>query len=109
MEFLNLFAMVGMVIDDILASLSVVGSVILFLGSFSNAPVKRYGKIADWSIVGLIFGSLFQISMIVMGTVPEKVGIFFQMTPSIVNGLLTLSLLLLVGRWWVRRNRYKIQ
>ena len=109
MEFLNLFAMVGIVIDDILAILSVVGSVILFLGSFSNAPLKRYGKIADWSIVGLIFGSLFQISMIVMGTVPEKVGIFFQMTPSIVNGLLTLSLLLLVGRWWVRRNRYKFQ
>lgn len=109
MEFLNLSAMAGMVIDDILAILSVVGSVILFLGSFSNAPLKRYGKIADWSIAGLIFGGIFQISMIVTGTTPEKVGILFRMTPSMVNGLLALSFLLLVGRWWVRRNRFKFQ
>lgn len=109
MELLNLFAMVGMVIDDLLATLSVIGSVVLFLGSFSKAPLKRYGKIADWSIAGLIFGAFFQISMIVTGTVPEKVGVLLQMTPILVNGLLALSLLLLAGRWWVRRNRYKFQ
>ena len=109
MEILNLFAMVGMVIDDILVILSVVGSVVLFLGSFSDTPLRRYGKIAEWSIAGLIFGSLFQISMIVTESTPEKVGIFFQMSPGLVNGLLMLSFLLLAGRWWVRRNRYRFQ
>ena len=109
MEFLNIFAMIGMMIDDFMAIISLIGSIILFLGSFSNAPLKRYGKIAEWSIAGLIFGCFFQISMLVTGTTPEKVGVFFQMAPTLVNGLLTLSFLLLVGRWWVRRNRYRFQ
>jgi len=42
MEILNVFAMVGMVINDLLAIISVIGSVILFFGAFSNAPLKRY-------------------------------------------------------------------
>jgi uncharacterized membrane protein len=106
MELLNIFAMMGMVIDDILAILSVVGSAMLFVVSFSKAPMRRYGTIANWSIGGLVVGSLFQISMAITGTTPEMVGIVFRMTPMMANGLLGLSLLLLVGRWLIRRNRY---
>ncbi len=107
MELLNVFAMMGMVIDDLLAILSVLGSVILFFGSFSDAPLRRYGRIADWSILGLVLGALFQISMAITRTTPEKIGFLVRVTPMIVNGLLGLSLLLLIGRWWIRRNRYK--
>jgi len=71
MDILNVFAMIGMVINDLLAILSVLGSVILLFGAFSKAPLKRYGKIAEWSILGLVFGGLFQISMAVTGTTPE--------------------------------------
>jgi hypothetical protein len=46
-------------------------------GSFSKAPLRRYAKIAEWSLAGLVFGSLFQASMVITGTTPEKVGIFF--------------------------------
>ncbi len=74
MEVITVLAMIGTVIDDFLAILSVIGSFILFAGSFSKAPMRRYGKIADWSMAGLVFGGLFQISMAVTGTTPEKVG-----------------------------------
>ena len=108
MEFLNIFAMIGMAINDLLAILSIIGSVILFFGSFSRAPLKRYGQIADWSILGLIFGGGSQISMAITRTIPEQIGFVVRMTPTMVNGLLAFSLLLLIGRWWLRRNRYKL-
>jgi hypothetical protein len=43
MELLNFFAMIGMVINDLLAIFSVIGSVVLFFGSFSDTPLGRYG------------------------------------------------------------------
>lgn len=105
MGILNIFAMMGMVIDDLLAILSVVGSVILFIGSFSNTSLRRYGPIANWSIGGLVFGIFFQICMAITRTTPEMIGLIFRMPPMMANGLLGLSLLLLIGRWLVRRNR----
>lgn len=53
MEIIAVFAMIGMFINDLLAILSVIGSAILLFGVFSKAPLRRYGKIVDWSIVGL--------------------------------------------------------
>lgn len=105
MELLNIFAMIGTTINDLAAISSVLGSVILFVGSFSKAPLRRYGRIADWSIVGLVMGALFQLSMAITGTTPELIGMVVRMTPMMVNGLLALSFVLLMGRWWVRRNR----
>jgi uncharacterized membrane protein len=95
--------MIGMVINDLLALLSVVGSTILLFGAFSKASLKRYGKIAEWSILGLIFGGLFQISMAVTGTTPEQIGIVFRMSTLMVNALLGVSLLMLIGRWAIRK------
>ena len=108
MELLNIFAMIGMVIDDLLAMLSVVGSVILFFGAFSKARLGRYGNMANWSIGGLVFGGFFQLSMAITGSTPEQIGIVVRMTPLVVNSLLGLSLLLLVGRWLIRKNRYQV-
>jgi hypothetical protein len=104
MEILNIFAMVGMVIDDLLAILSVIGSSVLLIGSFSNTPLRRYGKIADWSIMGLVFGGLCQIAMVITGNVPERVGFVFRMESGMVNSLLLISLAMLVLRWWIRRS-----
>jgi len=107
MEMLNFFASIGTVIDDLLAILSVIGSVILFFGAFSDARLGRYGRIANWSIGGLVFGGFFQLSMAITGSTPDQIGFVVRMTPLMVNSLLGLSLLLLVGRWLIRRNRYK--
>jgi hypothetical protein len=104
MEIINVFAMIGMVINDLLAILSLLGSVILLFGAFSRAHLKRYGQIANWSLLGLVFGGLFQISMAVTGTTPELIGIVFRMPAMMVNALLGVSLLMLAGRWLIRRT-----
>lgn len=105
MELLNVFAMIGFVINDLVSIISVLGSLILFVGSFSNAPLKRYGRIADWSIMGLVLGTLFQLSMAITGTSPELIGMVVRMTPLMVSVLLALSFVLLVGRGLIRRSR----
>ncbi len=103
MEIINIFAMIGMVINDLLAIFSLGGSLILLLGSFSRVPLKRYGQIANWSIAGLIFGGLFQLSMAVTGTTPERIGIIVPMSALMISAMLGVSLLMLIGRWAIRR------
>ena len=104
MEILNVFAMVGILINDLVAMFSVLGSTILLFGAFSKAPLKRYGQIANWSITGLTFGLLFQISMAVTGTTPDRIGLVMPMSALMVNALLGVSMLMLVGRWMIRRT-----
>lgn len=105
MDALDIFATIGSLINDLLAILSVIGSVILFFGAFSKVRLRWYGKVAYWSVGGLVFGVFFQLSMAINGSTPEQIGFVVRMTPLMVNGLLGLSLILLVGRWLIRRRR----
>jgi len=107
MELIKVFAMIGLVINDLLAIFSVIGSAILLFGAFSKAPLKRFGQIADWSIAGLFFGALFQISMAATGTTSEHIGVVVPMSPLMVNALLCVSLLMLIGRWLIKRTLRK--
>ena len=103
MEIITIFGGVGMIINDLLAVLSAIGSLIMLLGSFGKASWKKYGQIADWSIIGLVFGWGFQISMAVSGMMPEQIGIVFRMPALMVYALLSISLLMLIGRIVIRR------
>lgn len=103
MEVIKVLALIGTMINDLTAILSVIGSCILLLGSFGKASVKRYGQIADWSILGLVFGWVFQISMAITNTMPERIGFVLPMSPLMVYALLIVSLLMLVGRAVIRR------
>ena len=103
MEIIEVFAMVGMMINDLMAILSLLGSTILLLGSFSKAPLKRYGRIADWSVLGLVFGIGFQVSMAVTGNIPEKIGFMVPMSPLMISAMLGISILMLVGRFVIRK------
>jgi hypothetical protein len=103
MEIINVFAMVGMFINDLIAILGLLGSTILLLGSFSKAPLKRYGRIADWSILGIVFGVLFQVSMAITNTTPEQIGFLAPMPPLIITAMLGVSILMLSGRWVIRK------
>ena len=103
MEIITLLGGVGMVINDLLAVLSVIGSLILLLGAFGKASLKKYGQIADWSIVGLVMGWMFQICMVITHTTPEKIGMVFRMPALMVYALLSVSLLMLIGRFVIRR------
>lgn len=103
MDVIDILAAVGSMFNDIASILSVLGSTILLFGAFSKTPLRRYGRIADWSLVGLGMGILFQISMAISGTMPEQIGFVFPMPPLMVSALLGVSLLMLVGRWVIRR------
>ena len=99
MELLYFFARIGRMINDLLAIFSIVSSLILLLGSYS------FGDLGNYSILGLFFGSLFQVSMIYTGTMPAMIGVFVPMTPLVVNVLFSASLVMVIGRWLLRRNR----
>lgn len=103
MEFIEVFAMIGMFINDLLAILSVIGSAILLFGEFSEAPLRRYGKIADWSIVGLCMRGAFQIVLFISGSMPDRIGFVFPMESLMVSALFGISLLMLIGRCSIRR------
>jgi hypothetical protein len=103
MEIIAVFAMIGMFINDLLAILSVVGSTILLFGAFSKAPLRRYGKIADWSIVGLCMGGAFHIALFISGSMPDRIGFVFPMAHLMVSALFGISLLMLIGRWSIQR------
>jgi hypothetical protein len=106
MEVIGFLALIGgTMINDLLAVLSVIGSVILFFGSFSNAPLRRYGRIADWSIGGLVIGGAFQVCMVISNNMPDKIGFLLRLSPLVVNGLFVISFFLLLGRWLIRRYK----
>lgn len=99
---IDIFAMVGLIINDLFAIFGFIGSLILLLGSFGKASWKKYGPVAEWSVLGLGFGWLFQLSMAFTGTTPEQIGIT-RMPTLMVYALLSTSLLMVIGRIVIRR------
>jgi hypothetical protein len=77
----------------------VVSSFILLFGAFS------YGDLANYSLVGLFFGVLFQVSMIMTGTLPARIGVFVPITPLVANWFFGASLFMVLIRWVTKRNR----
>ena len=92
--------------NDVLAILSLLGSLVLFLGTFPQSPFKRLQKLAEWYIAPLVFGTLFQIAFVLLQLVPETetMGLLVPMRPGLVNALFVTSYMLVGGRLWVRRN-----
>jgi len=87
--------------------ISIAGSIIRFLGAFTNSPFRRFIPLAEWHIAPLIFGSIFQLAFMLIDMAPEtpKMGLLLPMPPILVNGLFMISFLLLLGRWWVEKNQ----
>jgi hypothetical protein len=105
-KMIGIFVTFGQLLDDIFAIYSVIGSLILLIGGFiSDDAIGNFGKAARWSFLGLIFGSIGQLSIIYAGTMIERVGIF-QIPFGTVNIVLFTSFLMLLLRWWIRQNRY---
>lgn len=93
-----------MIVGDFLSIISIIGSAILLFGAFT--PLNKFGEIANWSILGLIFGVLGQISIAITNQPVEKIGVFIPLLPNQVNALLLGSLLLLLMRQRIRKKRY---
>jgi hypothetical protein len=103
-------AVSGMVYNDVLSLLSVIGSSFMFLSALFGAPLRRLGELGEWGMAPLIFGTLFQIAFLMIGVAPEteKIGFIIPMTPNVITGLFVASFLLLAGRWWLRRGLYRM-
>ena len=102
----TILGMVGMAINDWLAILSIIGSLVLLVGSFfTNTSSAKFEQFAEWSIVGLVMGGIFQVCLFLSGNMPEQIGIIFRMPSGTVSLLFVLSFLLLVARFVITRNR----
>lgn len=97
-SLIDIFAGMGMVIDDLLAIISLIGAFIIL---FMRKPDE---KMAFWAVGGLFFGAVGQICLTIKG-MPANIGIF-QMNPGLVNALLLATLGLLILRPILRRRNY---
>ena len=106
MSIMSVFAASGLFFNDVLAILSVVGSILLFLGSLPSKISSRLVGLGEWGMAPLVFGSFFQVALIITGVASEteSIGFIIPMPPSVVNGLFTASILLLVARGWQRKK-----
>jgi ABC-type antimicrobial peptide transport system permease subunit len=101
MEVLYFFALIGTKINDLLAIFSVVSTFILLFGPYAH------GDLANYSLIGVAFGVLFQVSMFMTG-MPARIGVFVPMTPLLANWLFGLSLFMVLLRLVFRRNEPRI-
>lgn len=92
-----------LLIGDLLAAASVLGSALMLLTSFVNLIAGRRvltetEQILRWSIVGLIFGTAGLVLLTVTGTRTEQIGVILRLSPAMVGVLLIVSCVLLVIR-----------
>lgn len=107
MFLFTLFAMSGVFFNDMLALVSIAGSIILFLGAFPDSPFQRLTGLAEWNSAPLVFGTFFHVCLFLMGMAPEfpTIGFVLPMPQAVISMLFAASLLLMAGRWWVRKNQ----
>lgn len=98
---LAIFAASGYFYNDVLVLISILGSSVLFLGSFPHSPFKRLIGLAEWSSAPFVFATFFQISLILTGmsVETETIGVLVPMATDLVSGLFALSFVLLGGRF----------
>ena len=99
MILLDIPAMSGVFFNDVLAILSVVGCGLLFLSALFQPSLQKLEQLGEWGTAPLVFGTFFQVSLLIVDIRPGKIGFVVPMTPAMVNGLFAASLLLF-GGWW---------
>ena len=88
-SYFVIFAACAYFYNDVLALISILGSVILCLGSFPGFPFKRLIGLAEWNSAPLVFGTFFQLCFYLLGMSPETdvMGLLAPMPPWLVSGL----------------------
>jgi hypothetical protein len=89
-----LFGMSAVFYNDVLALVSVLGSLLLFLGSPPNSPFRPLSGLAEWSSAPLVFGAFFQVCLLLTGLAREyeTIGFVVLLPQGWVNALFALSL-----------------
>lgn len=103
MALLVIFSAIHQLFGDVFAVFSIAGSILMLFSPLGGVS----GKIQTWGIGGFAFSLLGQIAMFITGTHVERIGIFFQFSPTYINSLLFLSLSLLLFRNWLQSNQYR--
>ena len=109
MGIMTIFPASGYFINDILAILSAVGCTLLFLSLFFPHHISaRLISLGEWGTAPLVFGSFFQFSMIITGIAreTESIGFLITLPTGVVTGLFAVSILLVVARWWLKKNGF---
>ena len=106
LSFLTIFTASAYFYNDVLALISFLGSVVLFLAAFPNSPLQGFASLAEWNSAPLVFGTFFQICFILTGVGAEakSMGVLVPMHPHLVSALFGSSTVLMAGRLWVRRR-----
>jgi hypothetical protein len=105
MSIFDMFAGVAIFIGDVLAILSLIGSIAIFAVGFRNLGADRRIRVPSqmqlWSFLGLFVGVLGYIGLVVSNTKAERIGLFFKMSPTVFGGILLLSLILLIAKMFI--------
>src|SRR5258708_37769337 len=104
---IDIFAGVALLIGDILALLSLFGSIMVLLIAIISFLRRKYIRSDDRflmaSITGLFFGAVLQICVFLSKQKTPFEGIFIRMVPQTVNLILALSFCLLFLSFLVLR------
>jgi hypothetical protein len=111
-SLLELLGGIGLVIGDVLAVGSVVGSALLLMGTLINLRVHRRvirlpDQIFMWSFGGLGLGVIVVGPWLLTGTKVTQVGLILGLSQSATVMLLLLSGLLLAARSYLRRRTWR--
>lgn len=90
MDLLYFFVRIGLLINDLLAIFSVVSGLVLLFGSVSHRDLGSY------SILGLIFGLVFQASFYLTGYIPLTIGALLGLPTLVVNVMFGASLIMVL-------------
>ncbi len=89
MSYWQYFAGIGLLLNDFLAVISVIGSaVMLFSPSRANSFV-------DMSLVAFLLGVVCQVAMRVTGVMPARIG-FFRFSPQLDDTLFAIAFVFLI-------------
>jgi hypothetical protein len=100
MTILEFFAAIALLINDLLAVFSILGSALILVMTVVNLALSRERKVPDqvwmWGWGGFTFGTIGLASLIITGSKAERIG-FLGFSKSTIGILLLVSFLLLMG------------
>ncbi len=106
MGLIEIFGGVALVIGDILAGMSLLGSALLLVTAFTAGSRSR-GSIREralqWSVMGLVFGIGCQVCLFLSHQDTHPEGFMLRIQPELVNLMLGLSLVVFVLATVIRR------
>jgi hypothetical protein len=97
---LEFIAAIALLINDLLAVFSILGSALILVMAVVNLALSRKRKVPElfwmWGWGGFTFGTIGLASLIITGSKAERIG-FLGFSESTIGILLLVSFLLLLG------------